>query len=76
MLITSATPRGASCRSATPKPSPSTRARAIRTMVTAKLAALVAADILVETTARRRDSTYAYKRYLDLLRVDTDFEVR
>jgi len=45
-------------------------------MVTAKLAALVAADILVETTARRRDSTYAYKRYLDLLRVDTDFEVR
>ena len=32
------------------------------------------AGILAETTGRRRDRSFAYKVYLDQLRVGTDFE--
>lgn len=34
------------------------------------------AGILAETTGRRRDRSFAYQAYLDLLRVDTDMEER
>ncbi len=36
---------------------------------------LVAAGILAETTGRKRDRWYAYKAYLDRLRVGTDLDV-
>ena len=35
---------------------------------------LVAAGVLVETTGRRRDRSYAYRAYLDRLRVGTDLD--
>ena len=34
------------------------------------------AGILAETTGRRRDRSFAYRAYLDLLRVGTDLEGR
>lgn len=34
------------------------------------------AEVLVETTGRRRDRSFAYQAYLDLLRVGTDLEAR
>jgi Fic family protein len=37
---------------------------------------LVEAGVLVETTGRRRDRSYAYDSYLDRLRVGTDLDVR
>jgi len=37
--------------------------------------ALVSAEILVETTGKKRDRWYAYQGYLDLLRVGTDLEL-
>lgn len=37
--------------------------------------ALVNADVLVETTGRKRDRWYAYRGYLDLLRVGTDLDL-
>jgi hypothetical protein len=36
--------------------------------------ALKAAGVLVETTGRRRDRSYAYQRYLDLLSTGTDLK--
>jgi Fic family protein len=35
---------------------------------------LVDAGVLVETTGRRRDRSFAYQGYLDLLRVGTELE--
>lgn len=35
---------------------------------------LVAADVLLETTGRRRDRSFVYRRYVDRLRVGTDLE--
>ena len=35
---------------------------------------LVAADILVETTGRKRDRSYAYQAYVDRLRIGTELE--
>ena len=32
-------------------------------------------DVLVETTGRKRDRAFAYQRYLDRLRVETDLDV-
>jgi Fic family protein len=36
---------------------------------------LAGAGVLVETTGRKRDRTFVYKRYLDHLRVDTELDV-
>lgn len=36
---------------------------------------LIGADVLVETTGRKRDRAFAYQRYLDRLRVETDLDV-
>ena len=33
---------------------------------------LVAADVLVETTGKKRDSSFVYRGYLDRLRVGTE----
>ena len=38
--------------------------------------ALMRVGILVETTGRRRDRSFAYSAYLDRLRVGTDLESR
>jgi hypothetical protein len=36
---------------------------------------LVATGVLVEMTGRKRDRSFAYKAYLDRLRVGTDLDV-
>jgi hypothetical protein len=38
--------------------------------------ALEAADVLVETTGRRRDRSWAYREYLDRLTAGTEFAAR
>jgi len=43
---------------------------------TKAVAALVDADILTETSGRRRDRTFGYKAYLELLRKGTELERR
>jgi hypothetical protein len=40
------------------------------------VADLQGAGVLVETTGRRRDRSWAYRRYLDILRVGTEIEGR
>lgn len=37
---------------------------------------LVDAGVLVETTGKKRDRTYAYEAYLERLRVGTELDVR
>ncbi len=39
---------------------------------TKAIASLVAGGILTETSGRKRDRVYAYRRYLDLLREGTE----
>ena len=52
----------------------------MRTLETTKptagraIEALQAADVLVETTGRRRDRSYAYQKYLALLSAGTDLK--
>lgn len=43
-----------------------------RPTATKAVGALVAAGILTESSGRKRDRTFGYARYLDLLKVDTD----
>ena len=57
-----------------------TVASVMRTLETTKptagraIEALEAAGVLVETTGRRRDRSYAYRKYIDLLRAGTDLQ--
>ncbi len=57
-----------------------TIAKATRLLDTTKptatkaVTALVDADVLVETTGRKRDRTFSYKAYLDLLRTGTELD--
>ena len=45
-----------------------------RPTATMAVKALVDAEVLVETTGRKRDQRFSYAAYLDLLRVGTELE--